>query len=49
VSLTRAGAAAATPLRVGCLLAGYLIVALTAMDLFALPIGNLLVGGAVTA
>jgi small-conductance mechanosensitive channel len=48
VSLTRAGAAAATPLRVGCLLVGYLIVALTAMDLFALPIGNLLVGGAVT-
>ena len=27
---------------------GYLIVALTAMDLFALPVGNLLVGGAVT-
>jgi len=48
VSLSRAGAAAATPLRVGCLLVGYLIVALTAMDLFALPIGNLLVGGAVT-
>jgi small-conductance mechanosensitive channel len=48
VSLSRAGAAAATPLRVACLLVGYLIVALTAMDLFALPIGNLLVGGAVT-
>src|SRR5674476_712763 len=48
VSLSRAGAAAATPLRVGCLLIGYLIVALTAMDLFALPVGNLLVGGAVT-
>ena len=48
VSLSRAGAAAATPLRVGCLLVGYLIVALTAMDLFALPAGNLLVGGAVT-
>jgi len=48
VSLSRAGAAAATPLRVGCLLVGYLIVALTAMDLFALPIKNLLVGGAVT-
>jgi hypothetical protein len=47
VSLSRAGAAAATPLRVGCLLIGYLIVALTAMELFALPIGNLLVGGAV--
>src|SRR5674476_1203460 len=46
VSLSRAGAAAATPLRVGCLLVGYLIVALTAMDLFALPVGNLLVGGA---
>jgi small-conductance mechanosensitive channel len=30
------------------LLVGYLIVALTAMDLFALPVGNLLVGGAVT-
>src|SRR5674476_1336486 len=48
VSLSRAGAAAATPLRVGCLLVGYLIVALTAMDLFALPVGNLLVGVAVT-
>ena len=48
VTLSRAGAAAATPLRVGCLLVGYLIVALTAMDLFALPVGNLLVGGAVT-
>ena len=48
VSLSRAGAAAATPLRVGCLMVGYLIVALTAMDLFALPVGNLLVGGAVT-
>jgi small-conductance mechanosensitive channel len=48
ISLTRAGAAAATPLRVGCLLFGYLIVVLTAMDLFALPVGNLLVGGAVT-
>lgn len=48
VSLSRAGAAAATPLRVGCLMVGYLIVTLTAMDLFALPVGNLLVGGAVT-
>src|SRR5665647_11889 len=48
VSLSRAGAAAATPLRVGCLLVGYLIVALTAMELLALPVGNLLVGGAVT-
>ena len=48
VSLSRAGAAAATPLRVGSLLVGYLIVALTAMDLFAVPVGNLLVGGAVT-
>jgi len=48
VSLSRAGAAAATPLRVGSLIVGYMIVALTAMDLFALPVGNLLVGGAVT-
>ena len=48
VSLSRAGAAAATPLRVWCLLVGYLIVALTAMDLIALPIGHLLIGGAVT-
>jgi len=48
VSLSRAGAAAATPLRVGSLIVGYLIVALTAIDLFALPVGNLLVGGAVT-
>jgi len=48
VSLSRAGAAAATPLRFGCRLVGYLIVALIAMDLFALPVGNLLGGGAVT-
>ncbi|HEY5181401.1 MAG TPA: hypothetical protein VIJ07_16785, partial [Dermatophilaceae bacterium] len=31
ISLSRAGAAAATPLRVGCLIIGYLVVALTAM------------------
>ena len=48
ISLSRAGAAAATPLRVGCLMVGYLIVGLIAMDLFALPVGHLLVGGAVT-
>src|ERR1039458_4753160 len=38
VSLSRAGAAAWTPRLIGCLLVGYLIVALTAMDLFALQI-----------
>jgi small-conductance mechanosensitive channel len=44
----RAGATAATPLRVVCLLVGYVIVVLAALDLLDTPIGHLLVGGAVT-
>jgi small-conductance mechanosensitive channel len=48
VSAARAGAAAATLLRVATLLVGYLIVLLVALDLFAIPVGHLLVGGAVT-
>lgn len=48
VSRQRAGTAAATPLRLTVLLIGYLAVLLIAMDLFAVPVGHLLVGGAVT-
>ncbi len=48
VSAARAGPAAATLLRVATLLVGYLIVVLVALDLFAIPVGHLLVGGAVT-
>lgn len=48
VSLHRAGPSAATPLRVAGLLFGYLIVALSVLDLLAVPVGKLLVGGAVT-
>lgn len=48
VSHARAGAAAATPLRVVVLLVGYLTVLLAALDLFAVPVGHLLLGGAVT-
>lgn len=48
VSLHRAGPTAATPLRVASLLLGYLIVALCGLDLLAVPVGKLLVGGAVT-
>jgi len=48
VSEQRAGAAAATPVRVGTLLVGYLLVGLVALDIFAIPVGHLLVGGAVT-
>jgi small-conductance mechanosensitive channel len=48
VSEARAGAATATPLRVLCLLAGYLLVIFVSLDLFAVPIGHLLLGGAVT-
>jgi small-conductance mechanosensitive channel len=47
-SAARAGAAAATLLRVATLLVGYLIVLLVGLDLFAIPVGHLLVGGAVT-
>lgn len=48
VARVRAGATAATPLRVVCLLVGYVIVVLAALDLLDTPIGHLLVGGAVT-
>ena len=48
VSLHRAGPTAATPLRVACLLFGYLVVLLAGLDLLAVPVGKLLVGGAVT-
>ncbi len=48
VSLHRAGPSAANPLRVATLLLGYLIVAVSGLDLFAVPVGKLLVGGAVT-
>jgi len=48
VSRQRAGTAAATPLRLIILLLGYLAVLLVSLDLFAVPVGHLLVGGAVT-
>lgn len=48
VSQARAGTAAATLIRIGTLLVGYLVVVLVALDLFAIPVGHLLVGGAVT-
>jgi small-conductance mechanosensitive channel len=48
VSRQRAGTAAATPLRLAILLVGYFLVLLLAIDLFQLPVGHLLVGGAVT-
>ena len=48
VTESRSGKAAATPLRVVTLLLGYLAVLLIAFDLFAVPVGHLLVGGAVT-
>lgn len=48
VSRQRAGNAAATPLRLSILLVGYLAVLLVALDLFDVPVGHLLVGGAVT-
>jgi small-conductance mechanosensitive channel len=48
VSAARAGPAAATLLRVVALLIGYLVVLLVGLDLFAIPVGHLLVGGAVT-
>jgi small-conductance mechanosensitive channel len=48
ISLARAGTAAATPLRVAVLLLGFGAVLLIALDLFAVPVGHLLVGGAVT-
>jgi small-conductance mechanosensitive channel len=48
VTENRSGTAAATPLRVVTLLLGYLAVLLIGFDLFAVPVGHLLVGGAVT-
>jgi hypothetical protein len=48
VSLARAGTAAATATRLAVLLVGYLVVLLVGLDLFAIPVGHLLVGGAVT-
>lgn len=48
ISQARAGAATATPLRVLCLLTGYLLVIFVSLDLFAVPVGHLLLGGAVT-
>jgi small-conductance mechanosensitive channel len=48
VSTARAGPAAATLLRVVSLLIGYLVVLLVGLDMFAVPVGHLLVGGAVT-
>ena len=42
------GTAAATPLRLTILLIGYLAVLLVALDLFEVPVGHLLVGGAMT-
>lgn len=48
VSESRAGTATATPLRVVCLLIGYALVIFLSLDLFRVPLGHLLVGGAVT-
>ena len=48
VSEARAGAATATPLRVVSLLIGYVLVIFISLDLFRVPLGHLLVGGAVT-
>ena len=48
VSQARAGTATSTPLRVLCLLVGYLLVVVVSLDLFAVPVGRLLLGGAVT-
>ena len=43
-----AGSATATSLRVLVLIVGYVAVLLFALDVFAVPVGNLLLGGAVT-
>jgi hypothetical protein len=48
VTCERAGTAAATPLRIGTLLVGYLIAAISVCDLIDLDVGHLLVGGAIT-
>lgn len=43
-----AGSATATSVRVLVLIVGYVAVLLLALDVFAVPVGNLLLGGAVT-
>lgn len=48
IASSHGGAAAATPLRVGCLLIGYLLVILGVLDLLSVSLGRFLVGGAVT-
>jgi small-conductance mechanosensitive channel len=48
VTRARAGTSAETAVRVATLLVGYLSVLLVGLDLFAIPVGQLLVGSAVT-
>jgi small-conductance mechanosensitive channel len=48
VTRARAGTSAGTAVRVATLLVGYLAVVLVGLDLFAIRVGQLLVGGAVT-
>ena len=48
VATLRAGTSAAGPIRVGLLLTGYTIVLLVSLDMLQLPLGHLLVGGAIT-
>jgi small-conductance mechanosensitive channel len=48
VTAVRAGPAAGGPVRVFGLLGGYVVVTLVALDLLHLPLGHLLVGGAIT-
>lgn len=48
VMRAHAGSATATSLRVLVLIVGYIAVLLFALDVFAVPVGNLLLGGAVT-
>jgi small-conductance mechanosensitive channel len=48
ISEPRAGTSTASGLRVGLLLIGYLVVVLCVLDLLDVPLGKVLVGGAVT-
>ncbi|MEP6598648.1 MAG: mechanosensitive ion channel family protein [Actinomycetota bacterium] len=48
IATAHGGAAAATPLRIACLLIGYVVVLLGVLDLLSVALGRLLVGGAVT-
>lgn len=48
ITRARGGAATATSLRVVVLIVGYIAVLLFALDVFRVPVGNLLLGGAVT-